>query len=285
MENNVEKFNKEQKKALINLCDEIKDVNSEVKIYVLYWIEKDEDENYHIDEEGKEKHDFLNYYWGEFKKDGMEYKITMFYKDFDFGSGNIHVLPGAIQVWKKVSCWCSEEDDKGFCLNDLRKETFIKNGGGEYYMSGGKTYCEYGWKPLFDGALFWDDKNLESIITCIQNGMFKCVDYSIKSNKFYEGVKDYKLFGKPKEERLSRGNYMRYSLYRFSRSYLYYKTLYIKDKGYFTKYDGRCVEFVEAQNPNDGTKNEKGPNYYDLKQCKWIINDKQYGDTKEKNNE
>ena len=49
------------------------------------------------------------------------YKIAMFYKDFDHSSGNLHVLPGAMQVWEREEN--AENDNTG-------KESFwIRNFG------------------------------------------------------------------------------------------------------------------------------------------------------------
>lgn len=45
---------------------------------------------------------YIEYYWITFHLNGMdEYKIAMFHKDFDHATGNLHVLPGAIQIWKR----------------------------------------------------------------------------------------------------------------------------------------------------------------------------------------
>ncbi len=56
-------------------------------------------------------HDYIAYYWAEFKKDGNDYRLTMFFKDFDHGTGNIHVLPGLFQLWIK-------SDKTNNCLDD-----------------------------------------------------------------------------------------------------------------------------------------------------------------------
>ena len=50
-----------------------------------------------------------------------------------------------------------------------------------------------------------------------------------------------------------------------------YKTMYITNIGFFTKYDGEKVAF-ELGNGINGC----GPNYYDDKSNKWIIQKEQY---------
>jgi len=40
----------------------------------------------------------VDYFWIELNND---FRISLFYKDFDASSGNIHVLPGILQIWKK----------------------------------------------------------------------------------------------------------------------------------------------------------------------------------------
>lgn len=80
--------------------------NTEKKIKIEKFEEIDSQEN-----------KWVNYYWIEFEKIEVKYKFSLFYKDFDRKSGNIHVLPGAVQLWKK------EKND--YCkLNKMKKEDY-----------------------------------------------------------------------------------------------------------------------------------------------------------------
>ena len=96
----MKNFNCKQKESLIKIIDELGEKAKKKHYYVGYF--ENENNTFNImNLEDKEKHDYLNYYWCEYQIENEQFKITMFYKDFDCGSGNIHVLPGAIQVWKK----------------------------------------------------------------------------------------------------------------------------------------------------------------------------------------
>lgn len=97
-----EKFNTESLKALENYCKEKKiegkiykyrfgklsDINSNGKI------EQYDEQNNEVSKE------YLEYYW--IKSDDGKRIVTAFYKDFDHGTGNIHVLPGIIQEWELI---------------------------------------------------------------------------------------------------------------------------------------------------------------------------------------
>lgn len=89
-------------------------------------------------------HDYIAYYWAEFKKDGNDYRLTMFFKDFDHGTGNIHVLPGLFQLWKKTNNCL----DVYFWINKERTADVKRNVRGNLFEvphgahGGGRVYCE-----------------------------------------------------------------------------------------------------------------------------------------------
>nr|MCR5587602.1 hypothetical protein [Lachnospiraceae bacterium] len=94
--------------------------------------------------------DFIAYYWTEFiyKENAKKYKFTMYFKDFDHNTGNIHVIPGMFQFWEEEN----EKEEKRFLIS--RKVTSnieVKKRGGfeKPYCGhgGGRTYIEEGWKP------------------------------------------------------------------------------------------------------------------------------------------
>lgn len=252
--NQFEDFNLRQRDALKKICEGFEESIRDVKYYVGYW---KEDNEFVITEFGKEKHNWLNYYWAEYTKGDISYRITMFFKDFDHGSGNIHVSPGGIQIWKRMhKCECLEN---GFCESELKECKKDKNGQVIYSMIGGEPYCEYGWQPLFDSILFWNEEILETLIKELKKDCFKSLPHGIYSNEFYGEVRNYSPKGRS-------GHYKRYSLFRFSGDSLFYKTMLVDGVGYFTKFDGEEVKFCKGNNIN-----ECGPNFYDLKKERWII--------------
>lgn len=76
--------------------------------------------------------------------DMKTYKVAMFYKDFDHSSGNLHVLPGAMQVWEKEE---SVNEDE-FWIRDgkINQKYHEKTPGCK--CKGGRIYAEDGWVPL-----------------------------------------------------------------------------------------------------------------------------------------
>lgn len=272
----IRTFNSDALNTLKDICKGIGADKGSIQLYIIYFENEEvyKSKDVKIIEEKTKKISYMNYYGAEYKKNNMAYRITMYYKDFDHGSGNIHVLPGAIQVWKKVNC--KHSTYKGFCKKELKKSGSNKSV--RYNMYGGIPYCEFDWQPLLDDVIYWEKGNLNNIIAKIKDENYKCISRNINSNTFYKDVIGYASKGR-------KGHYMRYSLLRFTENELFYKTVFCENEGFFTLYDGIKVGFLCKTNCDDkNTKNEKGPNYYDLKQCKWIISDNQYKE-KETNNE
>lgn len=180
-------FNKKQKDTLQEIIKGLSENIYNKKYKVGYFtIKGDELE---VVEWEKEHHHYLNYYWCEYQKgDGM-YRITMFYKDFDSGSGNIHVLPGAIQLWERMK-GC-EDKKLSFCEKELRQCNRDKYGNLNYKMKGGSPYCEYEWKPFFSKPIFWNKDNLKTVIDNINKDCPLYTDTGINSNTFYDDVKKY----------------------------------------------------------------------------------------------
>lgn len=93
---------------------------------------------------------YLEYFWSEFSmgenEDKKTYKITMFFKDFDHGSGNIHVLPGMIQFWEKAEDAIDLEKSDYFVVN--KGKTSEEHSNRPYIEhKGGSIFCEEGWIP------------------------------------------------------------------------------------------------------------------------------------------
>lgn len=107
---------------------------------------------------GEQPSDFLSYYWVTFLFDNKtEYKIAMFYKDFDHVSGNIHVLPGLVQIFIK----CNQDNYiDSFILgaersSDISRDYRFETPGDR--CNGGRAYCEGSWRPCLGSSLLTRD--------------------------------------------------------------------------------------------------------------------------------
>ncbi|MCR5214824.1 MAG: hypothetical protein K6E10_10455 [Eubacterium sp.] len=103
--------------------------------------------------EGEQPSDFLSYYWVTFTFDNKtEYKIAMYYKDFDHVSGNIHVLPGFVQVFTKRG----DKEIDTFVLEKDKTSTIIPKYGFEKpgdKCNGGRAFGEGSWIPCLGSSL------------------------------------------------------------------------------------------------------------------------------------
>lgn len=109
-----------------------------------------------FEETDSQKNKWVNYYWIEFEKNEVKYKFSLFYKDFDIGSGNVHVLPGVIQLWKKMN-----KTDNSLEECKVKKSAKDKNG---KYKSKSITYSEsidqeknWFWVPLIKKIYYLND--------------------------------------------------------------------------------------------------------------------------------
>ncbi len=232
------------------------------KIHKLYW--KDDVNT------GEPSERYLDYYLIEFEYSGTMYKISMFYKDFDMRTGNVHVLPGAIQIWRKVKCNCEYMCDELIHTN----------------MDLIRPYIEYGWSPMCYKPILWNMDNevhtklIGEIYSKIRTG---CYDKPVESEKVcLEGAKEEQYiysssfyapiignFNKPlpsSEERTMCGHYMKYSLLRWKdekdkdgNKYMYtlYKIYICQGYGIFAKYGKEGKYLLNNENqPNTFEDNE-----------------------------
>lgn len=133
-----------------------------------------------LDDEGKLRsmskyhncsEDYLEYYWVEFMYNGKEFVVSLFYRDFDLENGDIHVIPGALQVWEK-------EDNTGGVVFMFPN----KSKGTKPYMQAVKQSSQKQliWKPLIDCddtrhkqfimAPYFDVSKLRTIIYLLISG-------------------------------------------------------------------------------------------------------------------
>lgn len=270
-------FNNRQKDMLLSIIDEMKTKIVKPTFFIGYW--EEDCDNFNVVEipnresfKNYNKHNYcLNYYWCEYKKDNVDYRITMFYKDFDKHSGNIHILPGAIQVWKRP--YYCKDFVSGFCKEDLINKTFNTKRKVKYECRGGKPYCEFGWIPLFETPIFWNKFTKDTIIAKIKKEDY---EYETNNETFYSCVSGYSNKG---------GGTGNYSLLKFDKRYkkdgtksAYYKTIFVKGLGFFAKYkyNGEKVKIFNINYRENQEENPKGPNHYCLEKERWIIEEKQY---------
>lgn len=211
----------------------------------------------------------FGYYWAEFTYCNEKYKIAMFYKDFDHGSGNIHVLPGMVEIFKR-----------GKNQNIPRVyEGIVQDPQGcpkSYKALGGKPFSEEEWIPTSSGSsrdirmvwnpqsvcvskLFWvgfPDKSLENSQWC---------KWSEQSGFYSEQIKRL-------VRHYSKAKGMYAPLYGWvdeaEKIKTQYKFIYVENEGYF-------LVFMDLEEKDmhvyDSSQNPTGPNVYDSAKGCWII--------------
>ena len=238
------------------------------------------------------KDEYLGYYWFEFKIHSDEYRITMFVKDFDEGAGNIHTLPGMIQIWYKYQEKEGIDEKKLFFSVKKNVITRVpyrikKERERESYRStGGINFQEGKWIPLFkentaNSLCIWDISANIEIYESIISSFWKINQDSIKTDikGLCTGKNAYMLYGDSSNINLlyknnknvgkakKCGKYT-YILYKWDdkencEMQAYYKHMWIEDEeAYFVVFDGE-------NHMHSTEKNICGPNYID--KGKWII--------------
>lgn len=192
--------------------------------------------------EEESENNFLNYYWIEFGIKDLEsiikYKISLFYKDFDSNTGNIHVLPGALQCWKYINN----------NHNPIYKRALLCG-------NGINTYNEYGWEPFYKKPLFIKTDKFKEYITIIlehlanQNMDLQLNKGIIQSNNYYydfiiereKHIKN-KLNKDNKKGHIRRGHYLKYALIEWinttnSNEFESFQEIFLfRGLGYFSKF-------------------------------------------------
>lgn len=216
--------------------------------------------------------DYLDYFWVEFKYKNGNYKISMFYKDFDCETENIHVLPGAIQFWKK---------------NDEKQDSEGGIGGDTVHRQGKRivSYSEYGWEPILKSPLFVDTAKNENISVCKNiwdfcKGQIALNDLTqVYSNVFYNDVKPCE-FKREECEKFKGGHYMKYALYKWitSGNEIVAANFEIYDcegSGFFAKVGKIIKRKQEDKNVNKCECDKRGAKYIKLKMKGEELSEKQ----------
>lgn len=196
----------------------------------------------------------LNYYWIEYDYVNGEAskKITCYYKDVDWKTNNVHVIPGIVQKWSKKYNDSMDVYDNG----SIHKGKKAKST--DY-----RLFSEYGWYPVE-----WEPKNYtdgSAEIETIEN-------YAELKEQFVKSINDFrkKVIEVGEKEincKITRGNptAQRYSIMRWINIYReegrYSINLYkIVDIQRF----GPCAIFgcVAYEKTNESNKNSASPNVY-----------------------
>lgn len=233
---------------------------SNISCYYLDW-ESNSQKLFTKEEDIAVSDKYLDYYWMTFTLNNKECKVTMFYKDFDCKSGNIHVLPGAIQFWEKTSDSTDSIDAERLKLEAVKS-----------YIT---KYIECGWKPKYNFPLFWNKDNLSKTAAIIwqsyrKNKPAEIQELNTCSTVFYGDIVNiYKNTLKQEEnEKIKSGHCKKYALFNWiDVNDTEMKTPYgisnYDSLGYFIKF-GECHRYIKQQ--------PGGPNRYNAKKGTWEIN-------------
>lgn len=309
----IQMFNHKNSVALKAVVRCLLEVNAEkIKYHSLHFING----NYEMQEwnitDGKRVDDipetnqeYINYYWVTFamnqqktspgkenQDEKIEYKIAMFHKDFDPASGNLHVLPGMVQIWKKG-------DGDGFIKiqNGMMTTRDLKLPSGR--PGTGQIYIEDNWVPLSIARSPREKKSRNQYMLWeTTEDILNYIQYVIGGNKFIEkanlragGRGNSKVFYG--EELLCevyknretnqimklRSGMGTYSFLKFREGeentiVCGYKIVYIENAGYFCDFNRRINVYSKgkigtdnhlAESPNYFVETEKGKGYWDLK--------------------
>lgn len=192
---------------------------------------------------------YLDYYWMEFIYHGKEYKVSMFYKDFDHSTGNIHILPGPLQFWEKKDSGKISEREKKLYLNQRTIRPYVENN----------------WVPIFQQPVFWQENIKPLSANCLlkviedKNIDIRC---EINSTQFYQPIIGfYKNFLSNLPEssqpniRTGHGHYKNYSLMKWletsDKIVTYYHIMDFGEHGFFAKYgEAHTYPLFHAKGPN-----------------------------------
>lgn len=181
------------------------------------------------------------------EKNRKEYTIASFYRDFDDDSGNIHVLPGAIQIWK-----------------------------GDYSLMK---------KPSKPQITYIEASNLKEITETIKNSddISKC-KFKENINKRlryilleqlgfheYECIRTSENYSNVVWENIPKGKTRAKDVKGWNSAY----EIYVSKDGHIVAKYGKITEIGPVNNtngkPNRSTKSCISPNDYNLEEKKWIL--------------
>lgn len=309
----IKEFNKHCKNVLFEITKKFEGVDYK-RLELEYDFEKKElvrSEVVKLEKEYECSCELLEYYWSEFSRNDVDYKITMFYKDFDKDSGNLHVIPGYFQVWRKG------DTTNLFTIYKTESSIGLKNPEGK--CKGGNCFCEEGWIPCIDMKLYGcnipmviNPNKIEFFSELLRDHFDSIIrDRMSEENKillrdvlenykkasdwiFSKLVSDFakkvepqrnELNNKKKDEILGiRNGKNTYQLLKWidiekdnqsKGMYTMYKIVYVEKQGFFYIFDNQSheIEFQEIYaNDKNCELNTKGPNQFDAVNKKWVLN-------------
>ena len=286
----IKKFNKNSIDTMIQICNMLK-IN---EVQCINLDKQGGKVSYEINSEALKQYTndkYIDYFFARFKSEGdKEYIISLFYKDFDGNTGNIHVLPGIVQLWKII--------DSNFIGEDLyysfpnSKATSCYTETVEWSSGKRSDYKKEYWKPLISYSVagmkscqLFEEDDLKDIINnayvtskkCyidLRNTMRECVNAELEQQNvkinYVNGTGKNLIFTWSKEY------FENCSKYYFLCAYKHIKT----DYGWFIRYDGNSTlyQVKYKYNLKKGGYNS-GPNKLDGN--KFFINYTYYkGDVK-----
>lgn len=136
----ISQYNEKLKSVIFNK-DLLPKDSSDIKYYYMELLD-DEGKLRSISKYHKCSEDYLEYYWVEFVYQDKEYVVSLFYRDFSRKNGDIHVMPGVLQVWEKEIY----SEDKKYSFPQMDKEN-IESFNQEIIMSYSEKCM---WQPLID---------------------------------------------------------------------------------------------------------------------------------------
>lgn len=149
-------------------------------------------------------------------ENGHEYRIDLFYRDLDCGTGNIHVIPGIIRIYKKRN---DNLDNNNWSIQKNKKE-FI---------------CERGWDAAFNENFV--DKLFKDVPKFIENKKSFYYLQTNNSNPFNKICEINKSYGEP------------YGKSEVGRGFLY------GQYGHLLWFKKSSVYIIENKNDEDDQKN------------------------------
>lgn len=200
--------------------------------------------------------EYLEYFWVEFKYAGKNYVVSLFYRDFDCERGDIHVMPGVLQVWEKTPYIEGEEYKfpSGSQIEAYTQTVNVSNSKKivwEPLIGYGKTPKRFVWAPFMDlnrlsEFIFGSIKTPKSEISVSDEENNKQEENLGKLQTYIDALPNSEgVYKKP-----TRGNYK--YLYRWTKNYKFqenncfispYKHINT-DYGYFIRFDGKPTAYM-----------------------------------------
>ena len=238
----IKRINKELFRIAKEKYEHLKDSSAE--LWTIDWGKKAAVQIKKIDEYVIDSN-YINYYWIIYDDGNDKKKWSLFYKDYDFKTNNIHIIPGFVQEWveDKKSAYTKYNDNEKIVQEE---KDSLKD----------KLFGEFNWKPTIllqkDDLMCSGNQFIyrnEECIRCFEDFRYY----------FCQMVKDLSI-----QKYSSRGG-PRNSIYTYSKviywrnckddskkSIFPYTIIYIEGAGFFTQY-GKWMVLNDHKEVKRGT--------------------------------